>query len=252
MVRVLYRADYREAARYLDAHPEIADVAISSTLLGPWDRLALEVDIQRDDVDVRLFDPGRALVWSAGDAPSTVLLVPWPQAASPIDGFLESPQAISPYLTRYSLPPISDLQSPAISATRFANGLELIEARWIGETDFLTIWRVAEPLDLPPSPIVANPPPPGVYSGPRLKVFAHLLAADGTQVGDDDGLWVDPLTLRPGDCFIQVHRFAPSTDGSYVVRLGLYDPKPGEEMRWGVLDSAGHSVADHVLVPTGE
>jgi hypothetical protein len=249
MVRVLYRADYREAARYLDDHPGIADVAISSTLLGPWDRLALEVDIQRDDVGVRLFDPGRALVWSAGDVPSAVLLVPWPHAASPIDDLLGPPEAISPHLTRYTLPEISNLQSPISNPTRFANGLELVEARWMDEVELLTVWRVAEPLALPPGPIVANPPPPGVYSGPRLKVFAHLLAADGTQVGGDDGLWVDPLTLRPGDYFVQVHRFAVSDDGPFSVRLGLYDPKPGEEMRWDVLDDAGRPVADHVLVP---
>jgi 4-amino-4-deoxy-L-arabinose transferase-like glycosyltransferase len=249
MVRVLYRADYREAARYLDAHPKIADVAVSSTLLGPWDRLALDVDMRRDDVGVRLFDPGRALVWNGGDEPSTVLLTAWPPPSAPIDDFLESPEAISSHLTRYTLPSISSLQPPIFSVTRFANGLELIDARWIGESDLLTLWRVAEPLDLPPVPIVANPPPPGVYSGPRLKVFAHLLAANGTQVAGDDGLWVDPLTLRPGDCFVQVHHFAVSADGSYSVRLGLYDPKPGEEMRWDVLDDAGRPVADHVLVP---
>ncbi|MBN1815307.1 MAG: glycosyltransferase family 39 protein [Anaerolineae bacterium] len=255
LVRVLYRADYRDAARYLDAQPEIADVAISSTLLGPWDRLALEVDIRRDDVGVRLFDPGRALVWSGEDTTSTVLLAPWPPAASPIDELLEAhteSMAISSHLTLYTLSPISNLQSPISNVTRFANGLELVEARWIGEADLLTIWRVTEPLDLPPMPIVANPPPPGVYSGPRLKVFAHLLAADGTQVADDDGLWVDPLTLRPGDTFVQVHRFAVSGDGPYSVRLGLYDPKPGEEMRWDVLDDAGQPVADHVVVPGGE
>ncbi len=249
LVRVLYRADYREAAHYLDDHPEITDAAISSTLLGPWDRLALEVDIQREDVGVRLFDPGRALVWSAGDTPATVLLMSWPHTAAPIDDFLEAPEAISPHLTRYTLPLVSDLQSPISSSTRFANGLELVEARWIGELDLLTIWRVAGPLDLPPMPIVANPPPPGVYSGPRLKVFAHLLAADGTQVAGDDGLWVDPLMLRPGDYFVQVHHFTASAAGPYSVRLGLYDPKPGEEMRWDVLDGAGQPVADHVLVP---
>jgi 4-amino-4-deoxy-L-arabinose transferase-like glycosyltransferase len=251
MVRVLYRADYREASRYLDAHPEITDVAMSSTLFGPWDRLALDVDTRRDDVGVRLFDPGRVLVWSGGNEVSTVLLTSWPHPAVPIDGFLGPPEAISPHLTRHTLPPISNLQSLISNPTRFANGLELIEARWIGETGLLTIWRVAEPLDLPPMPIVANPPPPGVYSGPRLKVFAHLLATDGTQVAGDDGLWVDPLTLQPGDYFLQVHRFTLPPDapaGPYAVRLGLYDPKPGEEMRWDVLDDAGQPVSDYVLI----
>ena len=194
---------------------------------------------------------GRALVWSSGDESSTVLLASWPPVASPIDDFLGSSEEVSPSLTRYTLPKVSSRQSPISSPTRFANGLELVEARWTDETTLLTFWRVAGPLDLPPVPIVANPPPPDVYSGPRLKVFAHLLAADGTQVGGDDGLWVDPLTLRPGDYFVQVHRFelpAESPAGPYVVRLGLYDPKPGEEMRWDVLDGAGEALADHVLV----
>jgi hypothetical protein len=74
-------------------------------------------------------------------------------------------------------------------------------------------------------------------------------------VTGDDGLWVDPLTLQPGDYFIQVHRFTLPADapaGPYAVRLGLYDPKPGEEIRWGVLDDAGEPVADNVLVPAGE
>jgi hypothetical protein len=134
---------------------------------------------------------------------------------------------------------------------RFANGLELMGVQARAEGDMLTFWRVAEPLDLPPMPIVANPPPPGVYSGPRLKVFAHLLAVDGTQVAGDDGLWVDPLSLQLGDRFVQVHRFTLHPDvslDSCVVRLGLYDPKSGEEMRWDVLDTAGQPISDHVLL----
>jgi 4-amino-4-deoxy-L-arabinose transferase-like glycosyltransferase len=259
MVRVLYRADYREAARYLDAHPEVADIAVSSTLLGPWDRLALEADTQQDDLSVRLFDPGRALIWT-DDTPSAVMLTSWPPSTWPIDGFLAGsenpPQAVSPHLTLYTLPPVFSLQSPISNPlARFANGLELVEAQWIDEAALRTFWLVAEPLDLPPMPIVANPPPPGVYSGPRLKVFAHLLAADGTQVAGDDGLWVDPLTLRPGDRFVQFHRFTLPPDapaGPYTVRLGLYDPKPDSGKRWDVLGETGQPIADHVLVPPAE
>ena len=250
MVRFLYRADYREAAHYLDAHPEITDVAISSLLMGPWDRLALEVDLC-DDVAVRFFNPERALVWVADGAPSTVLLTTLPIPGPQIEDLLEmgggSPEAISSHLELYTLSPISNLQS-LISNFQFANGLELIEARWVDENVLLTTWLVAMPLDLPPIPLVANPPPPGVYSGPRLAVFTHLLAADGAFVAGDDGLWVDPLTLRPGDCFIQVHRFPPppdAPDGSYILELGLYDPMTGE--RWPVLDSAGQPAGDHIL-----
>ena len=251
MVRFLYRADYREAAHYLDAHPEIADVAVSSALLGPWDRLALEVDTRRDDIAVRLFNPERALVWVEEKPPSAVLLTSWPDPAPPIDNLLETnadpPETISSHLTLYTI-----RHSPfAIRHSSFANGLELTEAHWLTKESFLlTTWLVAAPLDLPPIPIVANPPPPGVYSGPRLAVFTHLLAADGTTVAVDDGLWVDPLTLRPGDRFVQAHRFtlppgAPA--GPYTLELGLYDPLTGE--RWAVLDSTGQPIADRVLLP---
>ena len=253
MVRFLYRADYRDTARYLDAHPEITDIAVSSTLMGPWDRLALEVDTQREDVAVRLFDSSRALVWVAEDAPSLVLLTAFPVPAAPLTTFLDTdadpPEAIASHLKLYTLSPISNLQSP-ISDLQFAKGLELVEARWASEDVLLISWHVAAPLDLPPLPIVANPPPPGVYSGPRLAVFTHLLDADGVLVTSDDGLWVDPLTLRPGDRFVQAHHLPPPSDDApdapYTLELGLYDPLTGE--RWVVLDAAGQPFADHLLL----
>ena len=148
---------------------------------------------------------------------------------------------------------------PALA--RFANGLALAAVRWMDggsrapgqQAVLLTTWRVAGPLDLPPLPIVANPPPPGVYSGPRLAVFAHLLAADGTFLAGDDGLWVDPLTLRPGDRFIQAHRFAVPPDGPagpYVVELGLYDPLTGD--RWPILAADDQPGPDRIVIPVEE
>ena len=263
MVRFLYRADYRETAHYLDAHPEIAAVAVSSALLGPWDRLALGVDTRRDDIAIRLFNPERALIWVAEPQSairnSYVLLTSWPDPAPLIGGFLEAgaypPEAISPRLTLYTLPAIPNPQSPIPNSPtpnpQFANGLELIESHWLTKKSLLlTTWRVAAPLDLPPIPVVANPPPPGVYSGPRLAVFTHLLAPDGVFVAGDDGLWVDPLTLRPGDCFVQAHCLTLPPDapaGPYTIELGLYDPLTGE--RWAVLDSTGQPIADRVLLP---
>jgi hypothetical protein len=128
--------------------------------------------------------------------------------------------------------------------------LELIEVRWLDETTLLTNWRVAAPLDLPPIPVIANPPPPGVDPRPRLAVFVHLLGANGA-VFIDDGLWVDPLTLRSGDHFVQMHRFAlPHDARSYTIELGLYDPPTGE--RWAVLDAEGQPVADRLLFPGEE
>ncbi len=259
-VRFLYRADYREAAHYLDAHPENDDWAVGSLLMGPWDRLALQVDTQRDDLAVRLFNPERALVYVAGPSPSPVLLTSFPRPSPSIEQLLyESSQgnpALSiPPLTCYALEPAPSFGEEE-PVGRFANGLELVAIAWEEdvfpapgqEALLLASWRVGAPLQLPPMPVVANPPPPGVYSGPRLSVFTHILAADGAFLVGDDGLWLDPLTLRPGDRFIQLHRFTLPPDappGPYTLELGLYDPLTGE--RWSVLDLKGQPVADRLL-----
>jgi hypothetical protein len=255
IVRFLYRAEYRDVSHYLDVQPEVTDVALSSALMGPWDRLALDVDTRRKDVAVRFFNPERALVWPAGENPA-VVRTSWPHPASLIARILEEeslglPEEVSSRLILYSLS--GDALPPARSpVARFANGLDLVEAGWVDgeglvdqEMVLLTTWLVAAPLDLPPIPIVANPPPPGVYSGPRLAVFTHLFDSDGA-AAVDDGLWVDPLTLQVGDRFVQIHRLVvlPDKPGPYVLELGLYDPLTGA--RWDVLDASGRVVADHV------
>jgi 4-amino-4-deoxy-L-arabinose transferase-like glycosyltransferase len=257
MVRVLYRAEMREVADYLNTHPEIDHVAVGSALMGPWDRIALEVDIERDDVAPRLFNPERALVWPAGgesSRPAAALLPSWPEPGATVAGLLTQQSeevsrpgsgvalAEAPHLSLYMLPPISQaLTTPQseIPLTRFANGLVLRGAQWLDPGDLapgreailLTAWHVAAPLDLPPMPIVAHPPPPETYSGPRLAMFAHLSDADGRMIASDDGVWVDPLTLQPDDRFVQVHRFTvpdSAADGPYALELGLYDPKTDE------------------------
>ena len=253
MVRLLYRADYRAAARYLDADPDIAAAAVASALRGPWDRLALDVDIQRQDVAVRLFNPERALVWIADDAPTDTIFTTWPSPGATLNDFLEtgavSSESISSHLAFRAIPPSLFPERDALA--RFTNGMELIDARWEGEDDgaLFTFWRVAAPLDLPSLPIVSQPPPPNVYAGPRLAVFAHLVSRDGILAAADDGLWVDPLTLQQGDRLLQIHRFtipADAPSAPYTLELGLYDPMTRE--RWRILDSVDQP-ADRLLLP---
>ncbi len=261
MVRILYRADYREAARYLEAHPEIGDVAVSSALLGPWDRLALSTDVGRDDVAMRLFNPERALVWAAGAETFPVLLTFWPTPTAFTSDYLQvcELQAASLQVCKLQVANLQVCDSASLQdhPTPYSNGLTLSEVCWLDEAlpsaereiSLLTRWRVVAPLDLPPMPVVANPPPPGVYTGPRLHVFAHLLDGDGNALVIDDGLWVDPLTLRTGDQFVQVHRFALPADvaaDDLAVELGLYDPKTGE--RWQVLGAEGRPFEDRIVV----
>lgn len=256
-VRFLYRADYRDAARYIDRRAEMTDWAVASLLMGPWDRLALDVDTQRDDAEIRIFDPQRAIVFHGGASPATIMLTSYPPVAPALEAVLNVEEYSTGSLRQIVLEPYAFSEGEAALA-QFTNGLRLDSAEWgedpsdqgSQEVTLATGWTVAETLQLPPMPVVANPPPPGVYSGPRLSVFAHLLTHDGTFVVGDDGLWVDPLTLQPGDHFTQLHRFALPPDaprGPYVVELGLYDPFTDE--RWLVIDAANQPVGDHVLFP---
>lgn len=256
MVRFLYRADYREAARYLDAHREVVDVAVGSTLLGPWDRLALTDDLRREGVRVRLFNPERALLLPTGGRPRVILTM-YPDPAPVFEGYISNPPLWTQGELRVYRAP-TDLPWPADGpAARFANGLKLDGVAWSEgkpapgqKTEVWLAWRVAGLLDLPAIPVVAHPPPPGVYSGPRLAVFTHLLTADGTFVVGDDGLWVDPTTLRPGDRFVQLHRLSLPSDappGPYRLEVGLYDPMTGE--RWAVVNEEGHPVGDRLVIP---
>jgi len=252
MVRVLYRADYRDAAAYLNARPAIDDVAIGSSMLGPWDRLALEVDTEREAAAFRIFDPQRALVWPEGIEEANVILTDWPEPAPEIAHRLEMVGEENHLALSTAQAPATPEGEPLAS---FANGLTLETITWQSspeEIALLATWRVDEPLDLPPIPIVANPPPPGAYSGPRLAVFAHLLDDEGVLLAGDDGFWIDPLTLRTGDRFLFIHRFRrpAGTDLPLTLGLGVYDPKTGE--RWAVTGGAAAGEADRIELPVAD
>lgn len=238
MVRFLYRADIHEVAAFVNERPSLTDFGITGLLAGPWDKVALAADLRRDDVRARWFDPQRA-----------ALLQP-PLSFS---GYPDVPAAFADLFTRveneaqaggYVLSRAA-LDVSAAEAICFQNGLCWLTAVYHPETYTLDLaWRVERALDLPPNPLISNPPPPGVYSGPRLAVFAQLVDTDGQFITGDDGLWVDPYTLHAGDVFVQQHRFTAEGGRATAVLLGLYDPLTGAR----VLTLGG---ADHVRVALG-
>ncbi len=83
---------------------------------------------------------------------------------------------------------------------------------------------------------------------PRFQVeHLSILDSEGTMLAGDDGLWVDPSTLRPGDRFVQLHILELAADAGepVAVEVGLYDPYTGE--RWAVGAESGHLLADRLL-----
>jgi hypothetical protein len=118
------------------------------------------------------------------------------------------------------------------TAVCFVNGFCLLNAKYTAANGALElVWRVDHELDLPPMPLISNPPPPGVYAGPRLLVFAQLQDGAGGFLVGDDGLWIDPVTLRPGDVFLQRHHLVqPVGSQPAAVLFGLYDPMTRERI----------------------
>ncbi len=253
MVAFLYRADYRALAQHLDDHHEIENAVIGSMLYGPWDKVAVETDLKRATPALRWVNPERSLILTTGV--TTRLYFQHEGTRHPaIQSYLADAELLSAaptgmegfQLTREAVQPRPpylriDCEGTPLADQTFKDALTLIAVE-IDDTSehHLTLklwWRVKRRLPLPPFELIPNPPPPGIYSGPRLKVFVHGTGGEGQATLDvDDDIGVDPYTLRAGDTWLQVHELDKTEDNSknQRIRVGLYDPKTG--VRWKLPD----------------
>jgi len=245
MTRFLYRADIQELAMYLNDHEDYQDYAVTGLLAGPWDRLALEIDLKDlEHSSPRWYDPDRAVIIQLRGEPAMVFSG-YPVRPSLREDLYQPVPGES--AGGYTLARIEQPDDSPEEPICFSNGLCLLSAEYdpgLGTLDL--VWQVSRELHLPLTPLISNPPPPGVYSGPRLSVFTPLLDSDGTFLTGDDGLWVDATGLMIGDRFLQQHRLSPP-EGSEpsALMFGLYDPKTGERIL--ILDGR-----DHIRVDLGE
>ncbi len=227
MVRFLYRADIRDVALTLNEHEELVDFGISGLLAGPWDRLALEMGLAKATaVAPRWYNPERAIILNP-----PLSFAGHPNVPAAFGDWLTP---VGPQAGGYLLGQINrTMPTNGAEAVCFANGLCLETAVYSHSPPHTLdlLWRVGGDLSLPPFTLISNPPPPGVYNGPRLTVFAQLWDGDGRFLTGDDGLWVDPYTLQPGDRFIQRHWLVPpQASQPAAIAIGLYDPLTGERI----------------------
>jgi len=257
MVQFLYRADYRQVTRDLDEHPDISDAAVGTMLFGQWDKVAVETDIHRQDTALRWINPDRALISNASgqlvhyiqDESKPVSLIQEILDAAQI---VDAPNGLQGYLVTLPEPGESaitfDSDGRDLSNLVFNRSLvlEAIEQHRLNNRELwiTTWWHIVDTPPLPPEKLY--PPPPDVYGGPRLRVFMHLLK-DGHYDTGDDGLWVDPYSLRTDDHLFQVHFFEVSETPYQELSLGigLYDPQTGE--RWKTADGS-----DQIIIHLGE
>ncbi len=222
MVRFLYHADIRDVALYLNENPALQDFGIAWLLAGPWARLALALDLEQPTaVSLRWYHPERAIILEPA-----LSFAGYPNVTAVYADMLVPTGAQA---GGYVLSRVQSAPEAAAEAVCFANGLCWQTAVYDAATHALDLtWRVGRELTLPPFVLISNPPPPGVYNGPRLAVFAQLWDGDGRFLTGDDGLWVDPYTLHPGDRFMQRHWLLPP-QGSQptTIVIGLYDPFTG-------------------------
>jgi 4-amino-4-deoxy-L-arabinose transferase-like glycosyltransferase len=231
MTRFLYRADIKTLAHYVRDNPELTDFGISGLLAGPWDRIAFEIDAGSDSAArPRWHNPERAILLQTGGEPA-LSFTGYPRSSELGDAFYEPIMDLS--VAGYELSRVKGGGGVFSDPVCFENGLCLLASDYDAAAQTLSLtWEVSRPLDLPPMPLISNPPPPGIYAGPRLLVFAQLLDTDGKLLASDDGMWVDVTTLQTGDRFLQQHHLSGAADNSPgSVTFGLYDPMTGVRLK---------------------
>lgn len=244
-VRVAYHHHVAALGQHLDAEPRISHgsaVVITTLYPGEFhDPYAMEVALRRDDLSLRWADGNAALFVPLGPArlyvepqsrPSSLL---WDLLASDlvVDRVLDfRPTDLSPQIVGYRWdapstwrrlaatlttsvalgahdPAPSHASQTTTAPVAFGSTAALVGYRLIpepdGSTTALTAWEVTSPTDR------------------EWVIFAHLLDAGGELLWQDDRLDAPSWQWRPGDRFVQIHRFAPSTGASAAaVALGLY------------------------------
>jgi len=255
--------------RLLDPDAPPVNVSLSGVSLSDLPASVIKTRFRTNDLRLRWFDARRAMVFPAGHSVMVVAPATPPDPAlaerfipttsspeqlrTPPGGTcdvydLEAGEGLESYLrtkiqrqiaTSPVLVPdraeVRALEAP-VRFGRAASflGYELLTARVEpgGEVALLSFWRVEQPVKVP------------------LAIFVHLLAPDGSILGQHDGLNVPTEGWHAGDVIVQVHRFGvPATlpDGSLWLELGLYRTDTLERLPASVPE-APEAVIDRLLL----
>ena len=180
MVRFLYRADIHDVAEFVEANPDApwaANFGITGLLAGPWDREALRVELDgAPDARPRWYNPERVLLLTPA-----LSFAGYPEIETPFAGVWRPLPETARLSGGYELVETRPAAGLApVEPVCFANNLCWNGAAYDPATGTLELgWEAVDCVALPPMPLISNPPPPGVYDGPRLLVFAHLVDGGG-------------------------------------------------------------------------
>jgi len=233
-VRFQYHAPTREIAKWLDQNPQIADVAIGTHVTElQLDPVALDLDLKREDVTARWFNPERALViprWFEHEQPFAT-----PAIGTIVLSSIQSPSGEIMMLLSADATVLAQLPGFTVYAYKLTDSALMPPDRTFG--DRVTLWTFQDSL-------TSHPRAGEAYTWrtdwkieaidrTRLKLFFHLLtAADEVVVGDDreDINWA---TLQTGDRLVQLNQVnlpANLAPGKYPVEVGWYAPVSGTRL----------------------
>jgi 4-amino-4-deoxy-L-arabinose transferase-like glycosyltransferase len=212
-VKFVWQEALTDAARYLDSSQESSSVSVGGWTPDTMDPPTMELTLKREDLHLRYFDPGRAIIVSSGGRvvhPTALPLHPLLAEALAARGV--SPQPMGSFTILNSGQAFAPIAENTPLAT-FGDELSLLNYEIIPGADhvaLVAIWRVEQ------------------TPGADRRVFMHLLDPSGDIVAQDDALGAPAAHWQVGDFIIQRHSVElPVKPENLLVQVGVYDPVSG-------------------------
>jgi 4-amino-4-deoxy-L-arabinose transferase-like glycosyltransferase len=217
-VQFVWQQAFTEAAGYLDRDPAAGPVAIGGWTPETMDAPTMALNLVRDDLSLRFFDPGRSLIVpNAASGQTTRIIRP---AVLPLDPAMEGlllawgswPQERGSFVL-YHVPAQPAVAPQVAEQAAFDQQITLLGYDWLTPSELISYWRVEAPA-----------------GGPR-RIYIHLVDESGQTVTQDDGLGAPAEFWQAGDLIVQRHSLAlPAGADSLAWRLGIYDPQTGRRL----------------------
>ncbi len=243
-VRFQYHAPTRDLARWLDQHPEVTSVAVGTHPNYLWlDPLALELDLAREDVKARWFNPERALIFLPE---GKLILSPMQSPGSDVKRMLDLTS-----IRQQVLKPNSTAAFDVYDTFELNERALVPWATFDGVLGLVVSGLKRAPHPGEPATFGSNWVILQTYSSSPLKSFVHILDDQGQVVSGEDRLDVNLSTLLPGDVIYQYSHLSLPADlapGRYPVEVGWYHAETGERLR--LPDGSDRFLLDPIEVPT--
>ena len=244
--RAAYFHNLAAITDYLNDTEYHGDVTLSSPFPDlPLDPFIADMRLHREDLALRWCDARRSIVFP--HAPRSLLIVP---SNTPFDAYfaqrldlelierVDLQPDVDPFfdvfewrpkdaLSRFMTAPTEATMAGGESLSLPVNvggAVELLAYELPtsgvdpGETETLvTVWRILDP--------AALGAPPATEYGYAAVLFAHVLDAADTIIGQEDRLDAPAWNWRSDDAFVQLHRFQIDADappGPHRLELGMY------------------------------